>query len=198
MPYKILKQFIPTGQPGDPEWASRNVFVYRVTSGSYSGSDDTYNNLRQTYLAQDQLESNDQLNYQGWGTLGNGRYFLNTELGKETKLNKREIDKKKKEFKDKKLKMEIHSFQPLSGSVGNIIEISGSNLYGCYRVDFGRIPATGSNFKEGDNIINVIVPRGAESGKLTIFKYDDKNEKSKEDFIVISGSSLRPRARKVI
>ena len=33
MTYRVVKQLYPTPQPGDPEWASRNVYVARL-SGS--------------------------------------------------------------------------------------------------------------------------------------------------------------------
>ena len=70
--YKIYKQFIPTGQPGDPSWAERDIYVLKIISGSYTGSNEVYDSLQEVYLGQDQLAQADEfiLNFEsGYNTL---------------------------------------------------------------------------------------------------------------------------------
>jgi len=187
--YRILKQFIPTGQPGDPTWASRDIYVLKITSGSYTGSNDVYDSLQDVYLGQDQLAQEDEIKYEGFGVIGNGRYFIKSELDDngsiKEELTKPKLEKEKKVFKDKKEPPVFHSFSPPSGSIGDIIQVSGNYFYGCYRVDFNKEPATGSYFDNPtDHIINVEIPPGSITGQLTIFKYDNTSIKSSINFVV--------------
>ena len=187
--YKIYKQFIPTGQPGDPPWAQRDIYVLRITSGSYSGSDDIYDSLQDVYLGQDQLVQEDIDKYEGWGVIGNGRYFLKAELTDsgsiKEKFDKPKVEKEKEVFKEKKEPPVFYSFSPPSGTIGDTIQVSGNFFYGCYRVDFNKEPATGSYFENPtDKIINVQIPPGSITGQLTIFKYDNTSIKSSINFVV--------------
>ena len=192
MPYRICKQFIPPGQPADPPDIFRYVWVYRVTSGSYSGSNILYPNLQTAYLGADQLEEDDQTHYEGWGILGDGRLFITIKAGGTGKITEKitkDRIKKEKEFKKtKKLKPNIVSFSPLTGSIGDPFMLSGSDLFGATEIEFNG----GSYFLDNvdtenpdDQHIYVTVPTGSFSGKVTIFNYDGKSEKTKDDFIII-------------
>jgi len=192
MPYRIYKQFIPTGQPGDPPDMQRNVFVLCITSGSYTGSNILYPDLKATLLGEDQLELADQTDYKGWGVLGNGRLFIeakNDESGKPIEIVNDDKIKKEKEYKKtKKLKPNIVSFSPPSGSIGSPFMISGSCLFGTVEIEFNG----GSYFinniaveNPDDYHIYVTVPTGSTSGKVTVYNYDGKNDKTKDDFIII-------------
>jgi hypothetical protein len=195
--YRIYKQFIPTGQPGDPVFAERNVYVLQITSGSYTGSDDIYDTLQEAYLGQDQLSQQDVADYQGWGVIGDGRYFVKIEAdesGLITEiLTKPKLEKEKNIFKVKKEPPIFHSFSPPSGNIGDIIQVSGNHLYGCYRVDFNKSPATGSYFENPtDHIITLEIPPTAITGQLKIFKYDNTSIKSGINFVVTSTPQITP------
>jgi hypothetical protein len=195
--YRLLKQFIPAGQPGDPSWAQRNIYVLQITSGSYSGSNDLYDTLESVYLAQDQLSQEEQSNYQGWGVLGDGRYFLKIETNESgsitEKIDKPKIIKEKEVFKVKKETPIFLSFSPAQGNIGDTIRVSGSHFYGCYRVDFNKTPATGSYFDNpNDDVINLIIPPNVITGQLKIYKYDNTSIKSGINFVVTSTPQITP------
>jgi hypothetical protein len=192
MPYKIYKQFIPTGQPIDPPDAQRDVFVLCVTSGSYTGSNLIYSDLKSTLLGEDQLELDDQIDYKGWGVLGNGRLFIEVKIDKDgnpiQKLTKEKIEKEKEYKKTKKLKPTIVSFYPPSGSIGDNFMISGSDLFGTVEIDFngGLYIIDDIDTENPDNQhIYITVPTGSTTGKVTVLNYDGKDDKTADDFIVI-------------
>lgn len=191
MAYKILKQMIPTGQPDEPVGfpVARDVYVEKITSGSYTGSNEIYDDLQSVYLGQDFLAQEDETDYQGWGVIGDGRYFLKIETDDsgslKEKVDKPTIEKEKEIFKVKKEPPIFHSFSPPSGNIGDIIQVSGNHFYGCYRVDFNKSPATGSLFDNPtDHLIKVEVPPNAITGQLKIFKYDNTSIKSGINFVV--------------
>jgi len=186
MPYRILKQFIPTGQSGDPPWARRRIYVQRVTSGSYTGSNELYDDLQSVLLAQDQMIVDDQADYQGWGVYGNGRLFLkvSTDISGNIydQVTEEKIEYEEEYIKTKKAPPSFAWFTP-SGSIGAPVTISGSNLFGVYRIDFNKQPQY--EFSNPTNqLIYTTVPTGAISGQLKLFKYDNTTKKSSINFIV--------------
>ena len=191
--YRLVKQFISTGQLDDPVWAERRVYVQIITSGSYSGSDEIYDGLQSVLLAQDQAAVEDALDHQGWGVLGDGRFFFKAESDVSgtviEKLDSKKIKYEEEYIKTKKAPPLFTWFTP-SGSIGADVTISGSDLFGVYRIDFNKTPQY--TFKNPSNeLLNMTVPSGAISGQLKLFKYDNTTKKSSINFIVTGDVPLQ-------
>jgi len=194
MAYKILKQIVPTGQLGDPFWAKRRVYVQTLTSGSYSGSNEIYDDLQSVLLAQDQMVIDDINDYQGWGEIADGRFFIKAETDESGTLAyamTNEIVEYEEEYvKVKKVPPLFTWFTP-SGSIGADVTISGSNLFGVYRMDFNKT-AQYTFTNPTNELIYTTVPSGAISGQIKLFKYDNTTKKSSINFIVTGEAVLEP------
>ena len=199
MPYRILKQFIPNGQPGDSPELLRKVYVWRITSGSYSGSDEVYDDHEEGYYAIDQLERDDYENYQGWGELGSGRdYALSEEVS-----GTYEIPKSDEEVRDiklatywRKLNPYVLFFSPESGSEGTRIWISGSDFAGTAKVGFGW-RKTKDLFIKNNELLKSWVPSGSETCYITVYNYNQEFDKS-DQILYISGTIMGSFYRTVI
>ena len=190
MPFRIIKQFIPTGQTSDPPWAQRRVYVWRVTSGSYSGSDETYEDYESGYYAINQLERDDIENFQGWGVIGDGRvYGLIGEIsGTYPPPTQDELRDAKLLSYWRDLNPTITSFFPLTASQDQWMDISGSDFAGTAKVGFGWRKTKDFTIKSNE-LITVKVPTGAETGFLTVYNYNQEFDKA-DGFLTVSGTSI--------
>jgi len=192
MAFRVIKQFIPNGQPGDPDWARRDIYVWRITSGSYSGSDDISDDHEEGYYDIDQLERDDYEDYQGWGVYtGTPRvYGLMEEIsGSYPFPSKEELKDAKNVSRWRKTNPIIHSFAPLTASEGQIVRISGSDFLGTAKVGFSWRKTKELRILDNNNI-RVRVPSGSETGFLTVYNYNQEFDKA-DGWMQISGTQIQ-------
>jgi len=197
MAFKIIKQFISTGQLGDPPNAERRVYVWRVTSGSYSGSDDVYDDHEEGYYGIDQLQRDDEENYQGWGELGDGRiYGLMAEIsgssGSYTTPTSEELRDGKLARLWRTLNPTVSDFSPKTASVGELVSITGSDFLGTAKIGVGWHKTKNLTIVDNEHI-TFTVPSSSETGFLTVYNYNQEFDKA-DGWIQISGTIIQSQS----